>query len=179
MMEKFGEKLRKLRQQHGVSLRELSTQLGYASHSYVTALEKNERKPSAEVILKLADLFDVTTDQLMRDEIALDTHGEVTRKGTMPMTIASSQIQQELGAVFDRVLQNEDVIIERYGAPLAAMINYTRYEQLLRTEQELLQQRLQQASAATAQRAANLTEAEIDVLIEEARIESQPEAVTL
>ncbi|MFZ4656766.1 MAG: helix-turn-helix domain-containing protein [Caldilineaceae bacterium] len=72
MMEKFGEKLQKLRQKHGVSLRELSTQLGYASHSYLTALEKNERKPSADVILKLADLFDVTTDQLMRDEFDLD-----------------------------------------------------------------------------------------------------------
>ena len=72
MMEKFGEKLRRLRQKHSISLRELSAQLGYASHSYVTALEKNERKPSAEVILKLADIFDVTTDQLMRDEIELD-----------------------------------------------------------------------------------------------------------
>ena len=72
IMEKFGEKLRKLRKKQGVSLRELSTQLGYASHSYVTALEKNERKPSAEVILKLADIFGVTTDQLMRDEIELD-----------------------------------------------------------------------------------------------------------
>jgi|LakMenE18May11ns_1017448.scaffolds.fasta_scaffold8783098_1 PHD/YefM family antitoxin component YafN of YafNO toxin-antitoxin module len=97
----------------------------------------------------------------------------------MSMTIASSQVQQKFGAVFDRVLQNEDVIIERYGAPRVAMINYTRYERLLRAEQELLQQRLQQASDTVARRAAHLTETEIDDLIEEARNESQPEAVTL
>ena len=97
----------------------------------------------------------------------------------MSTTIASSQVQQKFGAVFDRVLQNEDVIIERYGAPRVAMINYARYERLLRAEQELLRQRLQQASAAVAQRSAHLTEAEIDDLIEEARTESQPEVVTL
>jgi PHD/YefM family antitoxin component YafN of YafNO toxin-antitoxin module len=97
----------------------------------------------------------------------------------MSMTIAYSQVQQKFGAVFDRVLQNEDVIIERYGAPRVAMINYTRYERLLRAEQELLQQRLQQASDTVARRAAHLTETEIDDLIEEARNESQPEAVTL
>ena len=72
MMEKFGEKLRILRQRRGLSLRELSTLLGYTSHSYVTALEKNERKPSAEVVLRLADIFGVTADQLMRDELELE-----------------------------------------------------------------------------------------------------------
>ncbi|MFZ4656768.1 MAG: type II toxin-antitoxin system Phd/YefM family antitoxin [Caldilineaceae bacterium] len=97
----------------------------------------------------------------------------------MAVIIASSQVQQKFGTVFDQVTQNEDVIIERYGAPRIAMINYTRYERLLRAEQELLQQRLQQASAAVARRAVHLTEAEIDDLIEEARNESQPEAVTL
>jgi PHD/YefM family antitoxin component YafN of YafNO toxin-antitoxin module len=97
----------------------------------------------------------------------------------MPVTIASSQVQQKFGAVFDQVVQNEDVIIERYGAPRVAMINYARYERLLRAEQELLRQRLQQASDAVAQRAAHLTEVEIDELIEEARNESQDPAATL
>jgi transcriptional regulator with XRE-family HTH domain len=72
MMEKFGEKLRILRQRRGLSLRDLSSMLGYASHSYVTALEKNERKPSAEVVLKIADIFGVTADLLMRDELDLN-----------------------------------------------------------------------------------------------------------
>ena len=97
----------------------------------------------------------------------------------MSTTIASSQVQQKFGAVFERVLQNEDVIIERYGTPRVAMITYARYERLLHAEQELLRQRLQQASDAVARRAAALTEADIDDLIEEARDESQSEAVSL
>lgn len=72
MMEKFGEKLRILRQRRGLSLRDLSSMLGYASHSYVTALEKNERKPSAEVVLKIADIFGVSADLLLRDELEID-----------------------------------------------------------------------------------------------------------
>lgn len=96
----------------------------------------------------------------------------------MSVTIASSQVQQKFGAVFDRVLLNKDVIVARYGAPQVAIISYARYARLLRAEQELLRQRLQQASNAVAQRAAHVTEAEINALIEEARDESQPEAVT-
>lgn len=97
----------------------------------------------------------------------------------MSVTIASSQVQQKFGAVFEQVLQNEDVIIERYGAPRVAMITYARYERLLRAEQEWLRQRLQQASESVTQRAAALTEADIDELIEDARNESQPKAVGL
>lgn len=64
----------------------------------------------------------------------------------MPMIIAPSQVQQEFGAIFVRVLQNEeDVIIEHRGAPRVAMINYARYEWLLRAEQELLRHRLPNA----------------------------------
>jgi PHD/YefM family antitoxin component YafN of YafNO toxin-antitoxin module len=97
----------------------------------------------------------------------------------MSVTIASSQVQQKFGAVFDRVVMNEDVIVERYGAPRIAIINYARYERLLRAEQELLRHRLQQASTMVAQRAAHLEDAEIDGLIEEARNESQPKVGTL
>ena len=96
----------------------------------------------------------------------------------MSVTIATNQVQQKFGAVFDQVLLNEDLIVERYGVPRVAIISYARYARLLRAEQELLRQRLQQASNAVAQRAAQVTEAEIDELIEEACDESQPEAVT-
>ncbi|NIT62019.1 MAG: helix-turn-helix domain-containing protein [Aliifodinibius sp.] len=68
-MERFGEKLRKLRQREGISLRQLAAMLGHSSHSFVTSLERNERKPSAELVVKIADIFGVTTDQLLRDEL--------------------------------------------------------------------------------------------------------------
>jgi transcriptional regulator with XRE-family HTH domain len=71
-MERFGEKLRALRQRNELTLRRLAAILGHASHSYVTNLERGERKPSAEMAVKIADLFGVTTDQLLRDELEVE-----------------------------------------------------------------------------------------------------------
>ncbi len=42
------------------------------SHPFIVQLEKGERHPNAEMIIKIADVFGVCTDQLMRDEVALD-----------------------------------------------------------------------------------------------------------
>jgi transcriptional regulator with XRE-family HTH domain len=71
-MQRFGEKLRTLRQRHGLSLRDLATQLGFQSHAHVARIERGEKTPSADVILKIADVFQVSLDQLMRDELELD-----------------------------------------------------------------------------------------------------------
>jgi len=71
-MERFGEKLRTLRQRQGLSLRQLASLLGHSSHSLVTSLERNEKKPSAELVVKIADIFGVTTDQLLRDELEVN-----------------------------------------------------------------------------------------------------------
>jgi transcriptional regulator with XRE-family HTH domain len=71
-MERFGEKLRALRKRNGLTLRQLAAMLGHSSHSYVTNLERGERKPSAEMAVKIADLFGVTTDQLLRDELEVE-----------------------------------------------------------------------------------------------------------
>lgn len=71
-MQRFGEKLRTLRTQRGLSLRKLASLLGLATHSHLDRIEKGESKPSADLILKIANFFGVTTDQLMRDELELD-----------------------------------------------------------------------------------------------------------
>lgn len=67
-MQRFGEKLRSLRNRHGLSLRELSSTLGYASHAYVNAVEIGKKKPTVELVMKVADLFKVTPDQLLQDD---------------------------------------------------------------------------------------------------------------
>lgn len=41
-------------------------------HTFVSQLETGKRTPNAAMILKIADLFGVTTDVLMRDELELD-----------------------------------------------------------------------------------------------------------
>lgn len=69
----------------------------------------------------------------------------------------------------------EDVIVERYNVPRIVMIGFDRYQKLLEAEQELLRYRLQQASAAASTRAALLSEAEVEALIERARAEVNQE----
>lgn len=76
MMQRFGEKLRTLRMRRGLSVRELTRALGYSGHGYVYDVAIGKKEPHAEFILRAADLFGVTTDQLMRDELELPAEGE-------------------------------------------------------------------------------------------------------
>lgn len=71
-MERFGEKLRALRKRHGMTLNELATALGYSAHVHISVLEHGKKQPTAALVLKIARLFNVTTDQLMKDELELD-----------------------------------------------------------------------------------------------------------
>ncbi len=90
----------------------------------------------------------------------------------MSITLKSSEAQQNFGLLMDRALAEDDVIIERYGTPRVALINFHRYQRLLDAERELLRLRLQQASAAVAARAAALSDGEIEDLIDAARTEA-------
>jgi transcriptional regulator with XRE-family HTH domain len=69
-MKRFGEKVYQLRTQRGLTLTELGNLLS-VHNTFVSQLEKGRKIPNAEMILKVADTFDVTTDQLMRDELDL------------------------------------------------------------------------------------------------------------
>ena len=93
----------------------------------------------------------------------------------MPVKLKSSDVQQSFGEAVDRALLEDDVIVERYGKPRVAIIEYRRYQRLVEAEQELLRTRLQQASAATSARAVHLSEEEVDELIERARSEVHQE----
>ncbi len=71
-MLKFGEKLRTLRVQHQLTLKGLAQTLGMTSHSYISELESGKKKPTAEFALGVSRLFNVTTDQLLKDELDLN-----------------------------------------------------------------------------------------------------------
>ena len=93
----------------------------------------------------------------------------------MTLRLKSSEVQQNFGETVDRALLEGDVVIERYGTPRVVMVEYGRYQRLLKAEQELLRVRLRQASEAGSARAAHLDEDQVDELIERARRESHEE----
>jgi transcriptional regulator with XRE-family HTH domain len=83
-MQRFGEKLRVLRKQHGMTQHDLAAQLGFASQGYIHFLETGKKLPNALLLLKIADLFHVTTDQLMRDDLELDAGSDVSANTDEP-----------------------------------------------------------------------------------------------
>ena len=81
-MQRFGEKLRILRIQHHMTLKDLALALGHTAHGYISEIESGKKKPTTEFVLNVARLFDVTTDQLLKDELELDINrSEQDREG--------------------------------------------------------------------------------------------------
>ena len=75
-IQRFGEKLHALRAQHGLTLKELASKLGYVAHGHISELEGGKKLPTVEFVLKVSNLFDVTTDQLLKDDLELDLQDE-------------------------------------------------------------------------------------------------------
>jgi len=71
-MQRFGEKLHTLRQQKGLTLKELTEQLGMSAYSHISKIENGEKKPSLELAFKISRYFGVSLDSLVDDEIDLE-----------------------------------------------------------------------------------------------------------
>ena len=70
-MNRFGENLRVLRKLQRLTQQLVSDVLG-VSRPYVAKMERGEKMPNAPMIIKIANIFGVTADQLMRDELELN-----------------------------------------------------------------------------------------------------------
>lgn len=71
MITKLGRKVRHLRERHGLSQSELALALGLSESSkgFISEIESGKKVPKAELVLKLAEQFGVTTDYLLRDDL--------------------------------------------------------------------------------------------------------------
>ena len=63
-MVDFGNVLKKLRQQEGLTQQQLANKLG-VTKSVISYYELQERYPSPDVLTKLAQIFHVSTDYLL------------------------------------------------------------------------------------------------------------------
>ena len=63
-MVDFGKKLKKMRLESGYTQQQLATKLGITK-SVVSYYELQERYPSPEVLIRLARIFNVSTDYLL------------------------------------------------------------------------------------------------------------------
>ncbi len=70
-MQRLGEKLRMLRERHGVSQRKLGKHLRVGS-SFLSDIENGKKTPNVAFILKIADFFGVSVDMLVLDDLEID-----------------------------------------------------------------------------------------------------------
>lgn len=75
-MSGFDERLRKLRKQSGFTQQQLATRLG-VTKSVISYYELRERSPSPEILIKISEIFHVSTDYLLgiHTENTLDASG--------------------------------------------------------------------------------------------------------
>jgi transcriptional regulator with XRE-family HTH domain len=65
--QQFGARLRQLRKQRDMTQVDLAGRLGDLSQAAVSAFERGDKAPSIAIVLQCADLFGVSTDDLIRD----------------------------------------------------------------------------------------------------------------
>jgi transcriptional regulator with XRE-family HTH domain len=70
-LQPLGAKLRALRNARGWSQGELARQLGLARRGYISNLEAGRKQPSVELAVQMADLFGLTADLLLREDLPL------------------------------------------------------------------------------------------------------------
>lgn len=82
----FGEKLQRLRQREGLSQDQLAELLGI-SRQAVSRWERDETLPETATVVRLAEIFHVTTDYLLRKREPDETQKpETPSPGTYPQT---------------------------------------------------------------------------------------------
>ena len=63
----FSENLRQLREKQGLKQKELAEELGISLRAY-QYYERNEREPQLSTLIRIADYFDVSLDELVGRE---------------------------------------------------------------------------------------------------------------
>ena len=63
-MEKFGEKLKELRIEHGLTQKQTAMRVGLTRNA-IANYEANIREPSLQTLKELCELFDVSADYLL------------------------------------------------------------------------------------------------------------------
>lgn len=92
----FGERIAEQRKKLGLSQEELAEKLNISQKS-ISKYERGDRRPSYEVLVLMAALFDVTTDYLLGEEICMvGTRIAELRKGS---GMTQGELGEKLGVI--------------------------------------------------------------------------------
>lgn len=93
-MSTLGNKLRKLREKNGLSLRKAAVQID-VDVAILSKMERGERKFSKELILKLANLYNANSDDLIIDFLSEKVYYELIDEeyGLQALKVAEEKIK--------------------------------------------------------------------------------------
>jgi transcriptional regulator with XRE-family HTH domain len=57
--------------------------MGHTAHGHISELESGKKLPTVEFVLRLARVFNVTTDELLKDELEISNGDGIDAPGTM------------------------------------------------------------------------------------------------
>jgi transcriptional regulator with XRE-family HTH domain len=100
----IGQKLKKLREEHGYSMRDVATKIGI-DHSYIGKIEKG-KFPSLDKLKKLCEVYGVTVQSLIGQEVAVPD--ELKELGVKWITLSNHLVEKGLSV--EDLLKYTDVI---------------------------------------------------------------------
>ncbi len=84
MVQGMAEKLRKLRKEKGLSLKEVASSIGFTSTGIISDYECGHKSPSLTALTKLAALYGVSADYLLgldsEEKLIIDVSGMSERQ---------------------------------------------------------------------------------------------------
>ncbi len=120
-MTPFGEKMRALRQQHHLSLKEMATKLN-VSAPYLSALEHGHRsRPNRRFVNQVCQLFGIIWDEaeelqrwadLSDPKVTVDTAGL-----SADATLVANLLAEQIGHLTDRKLAALRAVLEDQSGP--------------------------------------------------------------
>ncbi|MDA2274067.1 transcriptional regulator [Bacillus thuringiensis] len=107
-MKTFGNIIRDLRKQKGITQKELAQSLKL-SESTIGMYERNERQPDYNTLIRIADYFNVSTDFLLgRDfNVKEDRNNKELDQWLNDIKLAPSQKREELKRFWNFIMQEE------------------------------------------------------------------------
>jgi transcriptional regulator with XRE-family HTH domain len=116
-MTPFGERVRRLRRERGLLLKDMAAHLGVSS-AYLSALERGERgKPTWTLIQGVIHYFNIIWDEA--DELARladlsDPRVKIDTAGTTPRkTLLANRLAREIGALSDEDVEELLAVLDR------------------------------------------------------------------
>ena len=104
----IGERLLKLRKQKGLSQEEIANIIG-VSRQTISKWETGESNPDFDKIIPLCDLYNITTDELIRGEIG--NKEEIVEEKDTKVIEDKSEREEDLNISYKSVKKHEALVV--------------------------------------------------------------------